>query len=51
MKLTLFGIALVVTAIYFIYELLKASKDEPMRKRTEVDAWRKLDEHEKSLGE
>jgi hypothetical protein len=51
MKLTLIGIALAIIAAYFIYELLKASRDEPMRKRTEVDAWRKLDEHEKSLGE
>jgi hypothetical protein len=39
MKILLLTVVLVVITIYFIHELLKASKDFP------------LDEHEKKLGE
>jgi hypothetical protein len=39
MKIFLLTVALVVISIYFIHELLKASRDIP------------LDEHEKKLGE
>jgi hypothetical protein len=39
MKITLLAIAMIVISIYFIRELLKASRDIP------------LDDHEKKLGE
>lgn len=43
MKLTLIGIALALVALYFIYELLKASKDKPLDNTAPpIDEWEQV---------